>query len=98
MGMAADTHARRFLLRTFSGWVNRHQQDVIAYLVDENRVLREHLGDKCPKLNDGQRRRLAALAKLLGRQVLDQVATRTPARSLTPWAARWPEEHWKQQC
>ena len=61
--MTADTYALRFLLLTFSGWVNRYQQDVIEYLVDENRILKEHLGGKCPRLNDDQRRRLAGLAK-----------------------------------
>ncbi len=35
--MTADQNALRFLLLTFAGWVNRHQQDVIAYLVEENR-------------------------------------------------------------
>jgi hypothetical protein len=28
------------LLVTLAGWVNRHQQHVIEYLVEENRVLR----------------------------------------------------------
>jgi hypothetical protein len=28
---------------TLAGWVNRSQQDVIEYLQEENRVLREHL-------------------------------------------------------
>ena len=83
--MAADTYTLRFLLLTFSGWVNRHQQDVISYLVEENRVLKEHLGGKCPRLNDGQRRRLAALAKRLGRKVLDQVATIVTPDTLMRW-------------
>ena len=29
-----------FFLLLVSGWVNRHQQDVIDYLREENRVLR----------------------------------------------------------
>ena len=29
-----------FFLLLFSGWVNRHQQAVIDYLLEENRVLR----------------------------------------------------------
>jgi len=45
-------------------WANRHQQDVIDYWIEENRILKEHLGGKCPRLNDEQRRRLAARAKL----------------------------------
>jgi len=26
-----------------AGWINRHQQDVIAYLKEENKILREKL-------------------------------------------------------
>jgi putative transposase len=36
----------QFLLMTLAGWVNRSQQDVIEYLQEENRVLREHLGGR----------------------------------------------------
>ena len=36
--------ALQFLVLTYAGWVNRHQDDLIAYLREENRVLREHLG------------------------------------------------------
>ena len=31
----------QLLLATFAGWVNREQAQVVAYLVEENRVLRE---------------------------------------------------------
>ena len=34
----------QLLLATFAGWVNRQQADVIAYLREENRVLKEQLG------------------------------------------------------
>jgi hypothetical protein len=40
---------------------------VIDYLREENRVLREQLGRRRLRLNDDQRRRLAAKAKGLGR-------------------------------
>jgi hypothetical protein len=36
----------RFLTLNFAGWVNRHQQDVIEYLQEENRALREQLVGK----------------------------------------------------
>ncbi len=58
------------LLLMLAGWVNRHQQDVIEYLKEENKVLRERLGTKRILLNDNQRMRLARLAKRLGRAVL----------------------------
>ena len=34
----------QFLMLVFAGWVNRYQQDVIEYLQEENRALREQLG------------------------------------------------------
>ena len=48
------------LLVTLAGWVNQHQQLVIDYLQEENRVLREQLGRGWLRLTDHQRRRLAA--------------------------------------
>jgi hypothetical protein len=32
------------LLMMLGGWINRHQQDGIAYLKEENKILREKLG------------------------------------------------------
>ncbi len=56
----------RLLLLTFAGWVNRQQAQAIDYLIEENRVLKEQLGQKRLRLTDGQRRRLAAKGKTLG--------------------------------
>ena len=50
----------------FAGWVNEHQRAVIAYLQEENRVLREVHGRKRLRFNDDQRRRLAAKGRALG--------------------------------
>ena len=36
----------RLVLLVFAGWVNRHQLDVIEYLQEENRVLKERLGGR----------------------------------------------------
>ncbi len=55
----------QFLMLIFAGWVNRSQQDVIEYLEEENRVLREQLGGKRMLFTDRQRRRLAAKAKVI---------------------------------
>jgi hypothetical protein len=41
--MTADFSPVRLLLVTLAGWLNRQQQEVIEYLVEENRVLREQL-------------------------------------------------------
>src|ERR1700680_909781 len=58
-----------FFLLLFSGWVNRHQEAVIAYLLEENRVLRAAHGPRRLRLADDQRRRLAVKGKVLGRRV-----------------------------
>lgn len=50
----------RFLLVAVAGWMNQRQLHVIDYMWEEIRALREQLGGKCLRLNDDQRRRLAA--------------------------------------
>jgi hypothetical protein len=42
-----------------AGWINRHQQAVIAYQREEIRVLREMLGGERLRFTDQQRRLLA---------------------------------------
>jgi len=86
--MLAEIYPLQVLLMTFSGLVNRHQADVIAYLVEENRVLKEQMKGRKLRLTDDQRRRLAAKAKLLGRQALNQVATIVTPDTLLRWHRR----------
>jgi len=43
----------------FSGWVNRHQLDLIDYIQEENRLLKERLGGQRIRFTDAERRRLA---------------------------------------
>jgi hypothetical protein len=75
----------RFLLIAVAGWMNQRQLQVIDYLREENRVLREQLGGRRLRLSDDQRRRLAARAKRLGRRVLTQVATIVTPETLLAW-------------
>jgi putative transposase len=65
----------RFLLIALSGWMNQQQLQLIQYLREESRVLREQLGQKRLRFNDDQRRRLAVRAKELGSKLLGEVAT-----------------------
>jgi hypothetical protein len=44
----------RLLLVTLAGWVNRHQQAAIDYLVEESRILHEQLGGRRVRMNDDQ--------------------------------------------
>lgn len=75
----------RFVLITVAGWMNQRQIQVIDYLREENRVLREQLGGRRVRLNDDQRRRLAAKAKGLGRKLLAEVATIVTPNTLLAW-------------
>ena len=70
-----------------AGWLNQRQQQVIDYLVEENRVLREQIGCRRLRFNDDQRRRLAAKAKKLGRKILALVATIVTPQTLLAWTA-----------
>jgi putative transposase len=78
----------RFVLIAFSGWMNGRQLLLIDYLREENRVLREQLGDKRLRFTDDQRRRLAAKAKGLGRKVLVELATIVTPETLLAWHRR----------
>ena len=63
--MAPVPHPLAFFLLVFFGWVNRNQQAVIDYLLEENRVLRAVNGSRRLRLTDDQRRRLAMKGKVL---------------------------------
>jgi putative transposase len=65
--------------------MNQRPPPVIGYLPEENRVLREQLGHRRLRLSDPQRWRLAARAKVLGRKVLDEIATIVTPRTLLAW-------------
>src|SRR5689334_1202143 len=78
----------RFVLIAVAGWMNQRQLQMIEYLREENRVLREQLGDRRLRLTDDQRRRLAARAKGLGRKVLAELATIVTPETLLRWHQR----------
>ena len=49
------------LIAMVASWLQRHQQQTIASLLEENRVLKTHLGGR-RRFTDTERRRLAVLA------------------------------------
>jgi putative transposase len=83
--MRAGLDPFRFLLIALAGGMNQHQQHAIAYLVEENRVLREQIGRRRLKFTDQQRRRLAAKAKIVGAKWLSQIATIVTPDTLLAW-------------
>src|SRR5215471_7138167 len=74
-----------FCLLPFSGWINRHQQAVIDYLLEENRVLRAVNGSRRLRLTDDQRRRLAVKGHVLSRRHLATVAGIVTPDTILRW-------------
>ena len=67
---------------------------MLAYLIEENRVLRRQLGGRRLRLTDDDRRQLAARAYRLGRQVLRGVATIVTPDTLLRWHRRLIARQW----
>jgi putative transposase len=76
------------LIAMLAGWIQRHQQQVITYLIEENRILKTQLGGRRLRLTDTERRRLAALAHPLGRKRLKEIATIATPDTLMRWYHR----------
>src|SRR5918999_2277344 len=76
------------LIAMVAGWIQRHQQQVITYLHEENRVLKAQLGGRRLRLTDTERRRLAAVAHPLGRERLKEMATIATPDTLMRWYQR----------
>ena len=51
-------HPFQLLVIALAGWLNRHQQAVIDYLIEENRVLKDQLDGQRLRFTDEQRIRL----------------------------------------
>src|SRR5690348_12292267 len=83
--MARTLDPLQFVLMAMAGWMNQRQQQVIEYLQEENRVLREQTGKRQLRFTDDQRRRLAVKAKLLGRRALVELDTLVMPDTLLNW-------------
>ncbi len=81
-------------MAALAGWVNRHQQDIIDYLLEENRIFKQQLSGRQLRLSDDDRRRLAAKAKLLGRKILDEIANLVTSDTLLSWHRKLIARKW----
>ena len=83
------TKPMTMLLMMLAGWMNRQQQEIIEYLKAENGILRDELlkatGKKRIFLNDSQRRRLAILAKKVGRKALFDICSAFSPDTILMW-------------
>jgi hypothetical protein len=73
----------------FAGWINRQQLDVIEYLKEENRLLKERMGRRRIRFTDAERPRLARKAQVLGRKVLSELETLVTPNTLLRWHGNW---------
>src|SRR5215471_14474577 len=76
----------RFVLIAVAGWMNQWEYQMMDYLREENRVLREQFGPRRLRFNDDQRRRLAVKAKGLTRRLVEEMSPMVRGRP----GPRWP--------
>src|SRR6478752_10600886 len=82
------------VLGVLTGWLDRRERQAVAYLIEENRLLRRQLGDRRRRLTDDDRRRLAARAYQVGRAVLRQIATIATPDTLLRWHRQLIARKW----
>ncbi len=92
--MTAELHPLRVLLLSLAGWISSQQQQVIDYLVEENRILKEQMKGRKLRLTDDERRRLAAKGKRIGRRALDRVASIVTPDTILRWHKRLIADKW----
>src|SRR5881409_2136986 len=85
--------ALRFMLMAFAGWWSDQRQAAVAYLVEENRILRAQLRGR-RRLTDEDRCRLARAGQRLGRRVLRQVATIVTPDTILRWHRQLIAQKW----
>ncbi len=82
------------LVIALAGWLNRHQQPVIDYLIEENRVLKDQLEGQQLRFTDEQRIRLAVKAKVVGHQELAKLETLVTPDTLLAWHRKLIAKEW----
>jgi putative transposase len=84
----------QLLIVALSGWLQREQADVIAFLREENRLLKARLAGQRLRYDDGERRRLAALRHRLGRRRLAQGTTLGTPDTILRWHRELVARKW----
>ena len=89
-----DVSVLRLLLLTVSGCLDRREREALAYLIEENRLLRKQLGRWRLRFTDDDRRRLAMRAHRIGRKALCDLATIVTPDTLLRWHRQLVARKW----
>jgi transposase InsO family protein len=89
-----DVSALHILLVAVAAWLERREREALAYLIEENRLLRRQLGERRLRLTDDDRRRLAVRAYRLGRHALREIATIVTPDTLLRWHRQLIARKW----
>src|SRR5262249_45820140 len=89
-------HARfgpfSFLVVSLGGWMNQHQQHVIEYLMEENRVFREQFGNRRALSNLGHVLAFKTIANILKEHGIEPAPERIGKTTWKEFITR----HWEQ--
>src|SRR6202162_1804565 len=86
------------VLCVLTGWLARREREAVAYLIEENRLLRHQLGTRRLRLTDDDRRRLAARAYRADRAALREIATIATPDTLLRWHRQLIARKWTCAC
>ncbi len=92
--LVIDPGAVQIVLGVLTGWLDRREREAVAYLIEENRLLRGQLAGRRLRLTDDDRRRLAARAYRVGRAVLREIATVATPDTLLRWHRQLIARKW----
>jgi putative transposase len=87
----------QLLLAIVAGWLDDRQGKTLAYLQEENRILRAQLRGRRVQLSDSERRRLAIRGHAMGRQEFGRVATIVTPDTILRWHRRLVARKWTYQ-
>jgi hypothetical protein len=89
-----DPSILQMLLMVLTGWLERRKREALAYLIEENRLLRRQLGGRRLRLTDADRRRVAVRAHRVGRPALREIATIVTPDTLLRWHRQLVAQRW----
>jgi putative transposase len=92
--LVIDLGALQIVLSALTGWLDRQEREAVAYLIEENRLLRRQLGGRRLRLTNDDRRRLAARAYRVGRAALRDIATMATPDTLLRWHRQLIARKW----